>query len=217
MVPILDGSRIMLAGRSSLYNEPREVVDRADIHLRGEHNVLNVLAACAIAGAAGVSIDAMQRTIRAFHGVEHRLEIVRRVNGVTWVNDSIATAPERVLAALKSYDEPLILLLGGRDKKLPWDELAVLSGQKARAVVTFDEHGPVIAETLQTALNINSGGRLAAARVRTVAALPEAVTVAADLAQAGDVVLLSPGGTSYDAYGDFVARGEHFRALVDQL
>ena len=93
---------------------PHVVCERGEIPLRGDHNVLNVLAACAITGALGLAIDrpglmpeAMRAAIRAFKAVAHRLETVRVVEGVTWVNDSIATAPERSLAALASFDEPL--------------------------------------------------------------------------------------------------------------
>jgi UDP-N-acetylmuramoylalanine--D-glutamate ligase len=210
----LDGSRVTVAGLASLDGGPQAVVERGEIPLRGDHNVLNVLAACAIGGAAGLDAAAMRQAILAFTGVPHRLEVVRELNGVTWVNDSIATAPERVLAAVRSYDEPLVLLLGGRDKKLPWDELVALAVQKARAVVTFGEHGPVIAETLRRVLAESADGRLSESRVRAAAALDEGVRLAAELAQPGDVVLLSPGGTSYDAYGDFEERGAHFRELV---
>ena len=106
----LAGERLIVAGDASPDGEPHVICERKDILLRGEHNVLNVLAACAIAGAAGVEPEAMAAAIREFHGVAHRLETVRVIDGVTYVNDSIATAPERVQAALKSYEEPLVLL-----------------------------------------------------------------------------------------------------------
>ncbi len=86
--------------------------ERDAIRLRGDHNVLNTLAACAITGAAYVPVEAMRAAIETFTGVEHRLETVAVIDGVTWVNDSIATAPERVIAALRSYSEPLVLLAG---------------------------------------------------------------------------------------------------------
>jgi UDP-N-acetylmuramoylalanine--D-glutamate ligase len=185
-----------------------------DINLRGYHNVLNTLAACAIAGVAGVPIPAMKKAIIAFKPVEHRLEVVREIGGVTWINDSIATAPERVIAALRAYsDKPVVLLLGGRDKKLPWGELAVLALQVCRAIITFGEAAPMIAQTI---------GELREAQgretpVEQVGTLEEAIRLAQHLAQPGDVVLLSPGATSYDAYVDFAARGAHFKQIVGQL
>src|SRR5690606_39171474 len=90
----LAGARLFVAGRSSVSGDPEFVCEVGDIPLRGDHNVANVLAACAIAGAAGVTPEVLANTVRTFKGVPHRLETVREVGGVTWVNDSIATAPE---------------------------------------------------------------------------------------------------------------------------
>jgi UDP-N-acetylmuramoylalanine--D-glutamate ligase len=201
------GQRLLVTGRASLDGDPHVVCSREEIPLRGDHNVLNVLAACAIAGVNGVPTEIIAETIRDFKPVAHRLETVRVVNGVTYVNDSIATAPERVLAALKSYTEPLVLLLGGRDKKLPWDEMIRLTLTKARHIIAFGEAAALISEVIERV----SGSRDA---VTCVSTLDEAVAKAASVAQSGDVVLLSPGGTSYDAYVDFAERGEHFRRLV---
>ncbi len=216
MVPdgaFMAGNRLMVVGAGSPDGQPHVVCGREDIRLRGEHNIRNVLAACAIAGAAGVPVEVMRDTIKAFTGVAHRLEIVRVVDGVTYVNDSIATAPERVIAALHSFEEPIILLAGGRDKKLPWAEMATLTAQKVRYLVTFGEYGPAIAEHVRAARLL--GGRLEG--IDTFKTLDEAVKRAAEVARSGDVVLLSPGGTSYDSYEDFQARGDHFRALVVAL
>ncbi len=206
----LAGERLIVAGDASPDGEPHVVCERGDIQLRGDHNVLNVLAACAISGAAGVEPEFMAAAIREFHGVTHRLETVRIKDGVTYVNDSIATAPERVFAALKSYDEPLVLLLGGRDKNLPWESMLALALTKARQIIAFGEFGEGIAKLVKQLC----GSEELVTRVET---LDEAVAAAAKVAQPGDVVLLSPGCTSYDAYPDFVARGEHFRKLVQAL
>jgi UDP-N-acetylmuramoylalanine--D-glutamate ligase len=201
----LMGERLMLVGAANPTGGAQVICERAEIPLRGPHNVLNVLAACAVAGTSGVPVEVMAETIRTFDGVEHRLERVRVVDGVTYVNDSIATAPERVLAALRSYEEPLVLLLGGADKKLPWDEMLTLAQTKARQIIAFGgSAGDIVAR---------QGG----ADVVRVETLDEAVAAARKVAQTGDVVLLSPGGTSYDAYPDFAARGVHFRELVGAL
>jgi len=206
----LAGERLMLVGAASPDGEAHVICERRDINLRGEHNVLNVLAACAISGAAGIAPPAMASAIRAFHGVAHRLEIVRIVNGVTFVNDSIATAPERVVAALRSYIEPLVLLAGGKDKNLPWEPMIRLALEKTRHIIAFGAAGDLVVETVRQI----TGSTNAVTRVQT---LEEAVRLAAALAQPGDVVLLSPGGTSYDAYTDFAERGEHFRKLVMEI
>jgi UDP-N-acetylmuramoylalanine--D-glutamate ligase len=206
----LAGQRIVLSGFVSPDRQPLVIGERAEIVLRGDHNVSNVLAACAITGAAGIKPDVMMAAVREFKGVAHRLEVLRQIDGVTWINDSIATAPERVTAALRSFDEPLILLLGGRDKKLPWEEMLALALLKARQIIAFGEAAAMIAATARALAGD-------VAQVVEAAGLEEAVLAAAAAAQPGDVVLLSPGGTSYDAYSDFAERGEHFRALVERL
>jgi len=191
------------------------VCARAAIRLRGDHNVLNTLAACALAGAARLPVKAMRAAIEAFTGVEHRLETVAVIGGVTWVNDSIATAPERVVAALHSYTEPIVLLAGGRDKNLPWAEMAALAATRCPVVICFGEYGPRVAEHMEQARLARPGALLE--RVEVVGDVEAAVARARALARPGDVVLLSPGGTSYDAYADFAERGQHFRELVRAL
>ncbi len=208
----LDGDTLFFrwAGRSA------PVATLADIHLRGRHNVLNVLAACALSGAARAAggrpatPGALRAGLRDFRGVAHRLELVAERQGVRWYNDSIATAPERVLAALKSFDEPLVLLLGGRDKKLPWGALAKLVRERVKHVVVFGEAAGLI-ETALTA------ARVPAERLTRTQDLAQAVQAAAAQAGPGDTVLLSPGGASYDEFVDFEARGERYRALVEAL
>ncbi len=202
--------RIVVAGASSFDGDPHVVCERDAITLRGDHNVQNTLAACAISGSMGVPPEAMADAIRAFRGVPHRLEVVRALDGVTYINDSIATAPERVIAALRSFDEPLILLLGGRDKKLPWEQLLVMASQQARAIIAFGEFRDGIAAVWD-----RIGGD--PQQIAVAERLEDAIARAANVAQSGDVVLLSPGCTSYDAYADFAARGDHFRQLVAAL
>jgi UDP-N-acetylmuramoylalanine--D-glutamate ligase len=176
-----------------------------DVRLRGEHNRENAVAAAAIALACGASPAAVALGVRAFDGIEHRLEFVAEADGVSYYNDSIATTPERTLAGIRSFDEPVVLLMGGRDKELPLEDLAAETQKRCRAVVLFGEAG----EKLQDALT--AAGELQTVRVET---MDEAVQEAAGLAQRGDVVLLSPACTSYDAYDNFAARGNHFRELV---
>jgi UDP-N-acetylmuramoylalanine--D-glutamate ligase len=210
-----DDELIVTRGDSAPGEGQIVVCPRRAIGLRGDHNVLNTLAACAVAGAAYVPVEAMRAAIEGFTGVDHRLETVAVIDGVTWVNDSIATAPERVVAALRSYGEPLILLAGGRDKKLPWGEMAALAVTTCRAVIAFGEYGPQVVEHMQQAKAHHPGARLG--QITLVPDLDAAVAAARQAARPGDVVLLSPGGTSYDAYQDFAARGQHFRDLVSAL
>jgi UDP-N-acetylmuramoylalanine--D-glutamate ligase len=185
---------------------------REKIQLRGDHNVLNVLAAFTIGHAAGFPLDAMLEAAEDFRGVPHRLEFVRELRGVRWYNDSIATAPERSIAAIHAFDEPIVLLLGGRDKNLPWDELMQLVNERADHLVLFGEAAEKIEGTMDR-LGLR-GTRFTVTRVDH---LREAVINAAEVAEPGDVVLLSPGGTSFDEFRDFAERGERFIAWVQEL
>jgi UDP-N-acetylmuramoylalanine--D-glutamate ligase len=196
----------------------RQVCLHQDVRLLGGHNLLNILAACALAQTVGVPAEAMSRVATSFAGVEHRLEFVAQVRGAKWYNDSIATAPERSLAALRSFDDPIVLLAGGRDKKLMWDEFATEVTRRVRHIVTFGEAGPMIARLFdgRTAAEAmgNEVERAVLESVTETGTLEEAVEAAAVVSRAGDVVLLSPGGTSFDAFGDFAERGSRFRKLV---
>jgi len=184
---------------------------REKIALRGDHNVRNVLAAFAIGHAAGFKLDAMLEAVEDFHGVSHRLELVRELRGVRWYNDSIATAPERSMAAIHAFDEPIVLMLGGRDKNLPWADLAALVHQRVDHHVLFGEAADLIEKAVA---GQQSGESL---DVRRAKDLREAVARASEVAAAGDIVLLSPGGTSFDEFGDFAERGEAFRKWVQDL
>ncbi len=202
----------------------QQICQRDALHLRGFHNVLNVLAAIVLADAANVDVNAMRAAVVAFTGVAHRLEEVRRWKEVLWVNDSIATAPERVLAALDSFEEPLILLAGGRDKDLPWEEYARRVVERVRVLVLFGEASALIHEHV-TRARVGQQSKATAypadegflEAIIPAGTLENAVEVAAQWVRPGDVVLLSPGGTSFDAFKDFAERGEHFRELVMEL
>jgi len=204
-----DGEIILRLGDTE-----QRICSAGEIKLLGRHNLENVLAACAIAGVAGASRQAMADVATTFEGVEHRLELVREVGGVRYYNDSIATTPERTVAALRSFNRPIVLLAGGRDKHLSWDEMARLALQKARCLILFGEAAPIIEEAIRVS---GFGFRVSRFFVHRCQTLDEAVEVAAREAQPGDVVLLAPGGTSFDAFRDFAERGERFRELVRAL
>jgi UDP-N-acetylmuramoylalanine--D-glutamate ligase len=143
--------------------------------------------------------------------VAHRLELVRSQEGVSWYNDSIATAPERAMAAIRSFEEPIVLLLGGRDKNLPWEDLAKLVHERVDHVVIFGE----AADKIDRALQAEKAPRPFS--LKRVDTLRQAVLEADRVAEPGDVVLLSPGGTSFDEFKDFEERGEKYRLWVQEL
>jgi UDP-N-acetylmuramoylalanine--D-glutamate ligase len=190
------------------------IMPRKSIGLRGEHNLLNVLAACSIAAAAGLPVQAMQAGVEGFMGVPHRLEFVRRWKGADWYNDSIATAPERSMAAIRSFDEPLVLLAGGRDKNLPWGQFADLVRQRVDHIILFGESKGLINQALRSTAGLSGGQNLS---VQECQGLREAVRAASETVEPGDVVLLSPGGTSFDEFNDFEERGEAFKKWVMDL
>ncbi len=180
--------------------------------LRGRHNLMNVLAACAIAYAAGYHLESIQKGINDFSGVSHRLEFVRDWQGSSWYNDSIATAPERTIAAIHSFSEPLIVLLGGRDKNLPWQKLAHLIHERVDHVVLFGEAREKIYASLEP---VQAGKR--PYTIMQCEKMKDAVLAASEIAEPGDIVLFSPGGTSFDEFRDFEERGEQFQEWVNLL
>lgn len=188
------------------------LMDVADIQLRGSHNLMNVLAACAIGMAAGLDPQAIRHGIQDFTGVPHRLQFVREYKGARWYNDSIATAPERAMAGIRAFTEPIIILAGGRDKDLPWEDFARLVHQRVAHIILFGEAAPKIQAAIK---KYDVGSNLLSMDV--CIGLEEAVNMAAGYARPGFVVLLSPGGTSYDAFVDFEKRGEAFTQWVQQL
>ncbi len=202
----LDGDRLIFDGK--------EICRRDQVKLRGDHNISNLLAAAAISGAAGATVAAMTKVATTFAGVPHRLEVVAEIGGVTWINDSIATAPERAVAGLRCFRpgaQTLILLAGGKDKNLPWTPFADEVLARVSFLIGFGHAGPMIVDVVQERMTLN---RLSSPTCAVVNRLDEAVALAARIAGPGSVVLLSPGGTSYDAYKNFEQRGEHFRRLV---
>ncbi len=200
------------------------VCRRDELRLLGQHNTLNALAAAAVADSVGIPAAAIAEVARTFAGVEHRLELVRELAGVRWFDDSSATAPERMMRAIRSFDEPIVLLAGGRDKDLPWSEAAALIGERVRDLVLFGQAADLIRAQLDKAGVVMPDAQAGEpkrdhrrGRIVQVGGLAQAVKEAARLAKPGDIVLLSPGGTSFDAYQDFVERGDHFQAMVREL
>lgn len=204
----IDGKKLMLQTADGV----EELMLREFIQLRGEHNIVNVLAACAIAYAAGFPTSAMVAGVKDFTGVEHRLELVRTWRGTQWYNDSIATAPERTMAALRSFTEPIILLLGGRDKELPWEDLSRMVHNRVNHVIIFGEASFKIIAALGL---LTPGERLTS--ISCASDFENALYQAAQLSEPGDVVLLSPGCTSYDTFKDFEERGNYFKKWVNNL
>ncbi len=215
-IPGPDQTGTYLGGEEICYwdgKSSRKILPVSSIKLRGKHNQMNVLAACAIAITAGIADESILRGVEAMDGADHRLEFVRSWRGADWIDDSIATAPERAIAAINSFEEPLILLAGGRDKNLPWGAFADLVQKRVKQVILFGEAADLIEDALLSA----GGDGQSSVPYLKCANLESAVFEAGELVQAGDVVLLSPGGTSFDEFEDFAERGEYFKQCVQKL
>jgi UDP-N-acetylmuramoylalanine--D-glutamate ligase len=182
------------------------------IQLPGRHNQMNVLAACAAGIAAGFSMKNISDGIHQVQGVPHRLELVSDHRNIRWYNDSIATAPERVIAALEAIPGPIVLLLGGRDKDLPWNGLADRIIERKPKLILFGEAGIMIEDILRKEEFCGSSYP-----IDRFVNLEDAIRHAAKIAEPGEAVLLSPGGTSYDAFFDFEERGNFFREMVEKI
>lgn len=184
--------------------QQQRILAANELKIPGSHNVENALAATACALCCGVAHDDIGRALAAFAGVEHRLEKVQAVDGVTYYNDSKATNPEATMKALAAFQHPVIVLLGGRNKGNSFDELARVARERASLAVAFGEAGRDIAASL------------AAAGVphEQVATMSDALALAARRAREGDTVVLSPACASFDEFDNFEHRGAVFKALV---
>ncbi len=189
----------------------REVCQVGELKLPGEHNVENALAAAAISTAAGALPKSIAAVLTSFAGVEHRLELVREIDGIKFYNDSIATSPERAIAGLLSFEQQVILIAGGKSKHLPLDELIRTMRRKVKYLVLASELGLEIEQALAGA---DEDGVIPRCHFAT---LGEAALKAAEVARPGDIVLMSPGGTSFDEFKDFEERGQYFKKLVQAL
>ena len=180
---------------------------RADeIPLRGEHNVENVLAACATAFLAGAEPPAIAAGVKTFQGVEHRLEFVAEISGVAFYNDSKATNVDAALKAIEAFPGPLVVILGGKDKGSPYTPLAEPLRKRAHATILIGAAAEKIAADLKNAVPVEHAGTL-----------ERAVKIAIARAKPGDTVLLAPACSSFDQFENYEQRGQVFKELVARL
>jgi len=233
----LDGDRLVVhpPGRPGGGGRPRVLCRAGDVRLRGEHNLLNILAAALMSLGAGGRLEALAQVASSFEGIEHRLEVVLEAGGVRVVNDSIATSPDRTRAALASFPGPLHLIAGGYDKKIPFDTLgeALVAGGKVRKLVLLGETAPKIRRAVEEAA-AGSGGQVrgdgaagcgAAAggalppemEIVEVSSLEEAVREGFEGAGPGTTLLFSPACASFDMFQNYEERGRVFKEAARTL
>ena len=189
-------------------NDQEEVIMQTeDLALRGRHNVYNSLAAAVAARVVEVRSDVVRESLRSFEGVPHRLEAVREVDGVRYINDSKATNVNALWYALESFSEPVVLIAGGRDKGNDYAPLIPLMQTRVRALITIGEAAETIASELGEYVDDNV----------TTESLEEAVKLAHLLAKEGDIVLLSPACASFDMFDSYEDRGSSFKQIVSNL
>jgi len=207
---VLSGGKIVLrrSGREM------EIADVSDIRIPGVHNVENYMAAAAatadFAGPSDVRAIAV-----SFGGVEHRNEHVRTVNGVSFYNDSIGSSPSRTMATIRSFGDRVILIAGGYDKHLSYDEMGEVLAERVKCLVLFGQTSDKIEAALK--YGVKKSGRGTGIPVYRCTSMEEAVRTAYENAVPGDVVLLSPASASFDHYRNFEERGNHFKKIVLEL
>ncbi len=190
--------------------EERAVMAASDIKLPGVHNVENYMAA--IAAVDGLVPDESIRTFaREFGGVEHRIELIRTLRGVRWYNDSIASSPSRTIAGLRSFPKKVILIAGGKDKGISYDELGPVVNDHVKCLILCGATADVIRRSVEEA------GNYRGLEILEVEDYRQAVVLADSKAGEGDVVILSPASTSFDRFANFMERGNVFKALVREL
>jgi UDP-N-acetylmuramoylalanine--D-glutamate ligase len=186
------------------------VLDIQSLQLPGRHNLSNASAACAVAMSLGIEPEIIEKAISGFRSIRHRLQHVRTWKSVAFFNDSIATTPDRSIAAIVSFEKPIILLAGGRDKNLSWQGFAETIRDKVSTLLLFGEAGPKIQKCVL-------GSYQPAFIVEIHQHMSDALQAAVQLAKPGDVVLLSPGCTSFDEFKNYETRGEAFIKFVMEL
>ncbi len=188
------------------------VLEQSKVKLRGLHNIENLLAAIAAVWGS-VPVEAMAQVGSTFTGVEHRIEPVRTLDGVTYYNDSIASSPTRTIAGLRSFDQKIILIAGGYDKKIPYEPLAPELLAHVKTLILMGATGPRIEAALKAHPDYKEG----AINILHAEGMEEAVALARQAAQPGDVVSLSPASASFDLYPNFEVRGRHYKEIVNNL
>lgn len=190
-------------------DNPIKLMHKSELSLPGVHNLQNSLATALIAYLSKIHMETIKLTLSTFGGVEHRQEFVRNINGVKYINDSKATNPDSTIKALNSYDNSIILIAGGMDKKNDFKELSIEICKNTKGLIVFGE----------TASEIQKQARLSGYNkiISKVKNLEEAVKLASRLSTQGDIVLLSPACASWDMYKNFEERGNEFKELVNNL
>ncbi|HEX7017502.1 MAG TPA: UDP-N-acetylmuramoyl-L-alanine--D-glutamate ligase [Patescibacteria group bacterium] len=208
------GTRIGF-GQTDINQKLIPLVALAELKVVGWHNYLNLLPSLIIGQHLGISNDQIAAALKTFTPLPHRLEKVAEINGVTFINDSLATNPPATIAALKAFDDkPLILIAGGYNRGLDYSDLgSAIINSKVKAVILFKPTGEKIHQAIEAALRKSN---VSSPVITFVETMEEAVTQAWQVAEPGEVVLMSPASASFGTFKDYADRGEQFKQEVTQ-
>lgn len=199
----LDGDFITVFGE--------KVLNTNEILLPGVHNIENYMAAIGIVWGIA-TVDGILKTAKTVKGIEHRIEFVRELNGVRYYNDSIASSPNRTIVGLNSFEKKVILIAGGKDKNIPYDEIGDVIMKKVKKLVLTGATAPKIKEAVLKSKLYTTDFEIVETN-----GFKDAVLEASKDAKAGDIVILSPASTSFDRFKNFEERGRVFKDIVNSL
>jgi UDP-N-acetylmuramoylalanine--D-glutamate ligase len=192
--------------KGALFLNEKKLIDVNEMPLRGIHNYMNAMAAALAAARANVSFDHIKETLQTFNGVEHRLEFVAEKNGVKYINDSKATTVESLSFALQSFNEPIVLIAGGKDKGSDFTKLNDLISKQVKEIILIGNAASKMSEVWRDLKPLH-----------IMDTLESAVLKAQAVTEKGDVVILSPACASFDMFADFEDRGRQFKKIVNNL
>lgn len=207
----VDMGAFILRNEIILKTEEKEIIlaNKKDLKLRGEHNLENILAAVISGYFGGANLESIKKTIEEFKGLEHRLELVKEIDGIKFYNDSFSTTPETTIAAIKSFSEPIILLVGGSEKRSDYSNLAMaIKESTVKSIISIGLTSKRIVESIaDNKIDV----------VDNIQNLNQAVKISKEKAKPGDVVLLSPASASFDRFKNYKERGKIFKEEVLSL
>ena len=190
----------------------KHVLDTKEVVLRGEHNYENIATAIAATNTL-VDIEDAIEAVKEFKPVEHRLELIREIDGVKWYNDSVSSSPTRTIAGLHSFDEDIVLIAGGYDKNLDYTPIAKPIVEKVKTLILLGQTSGKIFDAVKKELEIQHKNL----DIYMCDSLEETVNTAKKYAKTGQIVLFSPASASFDMFKNFADRGEKFKKLVNEL
>lgn len=190
----------------------RHIISTKNINLRGIHNYENICAAVA-ATESIVSVEDQAKAIKNFKGVEHRLELVRKINDIPWYNDSIGSSPTRTIAGLNSFNEKIVLIAGGYDKNLNYKPIAKPILDKVSNLILLGQTADKIALVVRQEARLENKS----VKIYKAESLEEAIQIAKDVAKLGEVVLFSPASASFDMFKNFEERGNKFKEIIQKM